>query len=320
MSTFHYPPEIFALLADAIPLLCRSKQDVFLFFKGAGVPDAYTSGLLKEFQGDRNSVNKYQITRQVLTRINEGGDRDLAVRREVLKRVVEFEEFSACWPDDQHKAKGLVADIRKVQNVKDSFTRMAHEREREIEIRREAFRVELTISKKRHEDLNRVRNDLSALFSEFNAQVRGKALEGVLNAFFRLHGILIKENFQLRQVGVNGAIEQIDGVIELDSTLYLVEMKWYKEPLGVEAVATHLVRVYGRGNVGGLFISASGFTQPALAQFREALAQKVVFCMELEEVVFLLDANADLRDVLRNKIVAAAVEKNPFVRMLPARR
>ena len=62
----HYPPELFALLADTIPLLCRSKQDVFLFFKGAGVPDAYTKDLLQEFQNDRNSVNKYRIVRHVL--------------------------------------------------------------------------------------------------------------------------------------------------------------------------------------------------------------------------------------------------------------
>jgi restriction system protein len=34
----HYPPEILNLLVDTIPLLCRSKNDVLVFFKGAGVP------------------------------------------------------------------------------------------------------------------------------------------------------------------------------------------------------------------------------------------------------------------------------------------
>lgn len=34
---FHYPPEIFNLLVDTIPLLCRSKRDVIGFFQGAGV-------------------------------------------------------------------------------------------------------------------------------------------------------------------------------------------------------------------------------------------------------------------------------------------
>ena len=31
--TFHYPPELMNLLIDVIPLLNRSKQDVFLFFE-----------------------------------------------------------------------------------------------------------------------------------------------------------------------------------------------------------------------------------------------------------------------------------------------
>jgi hypothetical protein len=41
-----------------------------------------------------------------------------------MKRLVEFEDFSTCWPDDQLKAKGLVAEILRVIDVKDSFGRM----------------------------------------------------------------------------------------------------------------------------------------------------------------------------------------------------
>jgi hypothetical protein len=38
--TFHYPPELFNLLVDTIPRLNRSKNDVLLFFRGAGVPSS----------------------------------------------------------------------------------------------------------------------------------------------------------------------------------------------------------------------------------------------------------------------------------------
>ena len=41
--TFQYPPELFNLIVDAIPLLNKAKKDVLLFFKGAGclwVPEA----------------------------------------------------------------------------------------------------------------------------------------------------------------------------------------------------------------------------------------------------------------------------------------
>lgn len=35
--TFHYPPELCNLLVDVVPLLNRSKPDVLMFFRGAGV-------------------------------------------------------------------------------------------------------------------------------------------------------------------------------------------------------------------------------------------------------------------------------------------
>jgi restriction system protein len=127
----HYPPELLKLLVDTIPLLCPSKQDVLVFFKGAGVPTGITADFAQKVATDRRSVNKFEIVREVLVRLNDSGEASLRERREVLKRVVEFEDFSTCWPNDQLKAKGLVAEIRRVVDVKDSFGRMRQEQESE---------------------------------------------------------------------------------------------------------------------------------------------------------------------------------------------
>src|SRR6266568_5205088 len=128
---YHYPPELLSLLVDTIPLLSRAKKDVVLFFRGAGIDAAILSDLSKRVRDDPQGINKYEIARAVLTRLNEKGERALGERREVLRRVLEFEDFSTCWPQDQLKAKGLVAEIRRVVDVKDSFTRMDRERENE---------------------------------------------------------------------------------------------------------------------------------------------------------------------------------------------
>src|SRR5256885_124049 len=69
--------------------------------------------------------------RTVLERLNAKGEAALRERREVLRRVVDFANFDSCWPDDQLKAKGLVASIREVVNQKDAFTRMNNAREEE---------------------------------------------------------------------------------------------------------------------------------------------------------------------------------------------
>lgn len=77
---------------------------------------------------NKDNINKYEIVRQVLTKLNEQKETYFRERREILKRVIEYDSFSSCWPNDQLKAKGLVSEIRKVVNTKDSFTRMAQER------------------------------------------------------------------------------------------------------------------------------------------------------------------------------------------------
>ncbi len=133
--TYHYPPEVFTLLVDTIPLLCKSKLDVIIFLKGAGVSGVVIESLENRVRTDRENINKYEIVRVCLERINNKGDSEIRTRREIIKRVVEIEEFSCCWENDRLKAKGLVSEIRKIVNIKDSFTKMNQERTREKEQR-----------------------------------------------------------------------------------------------------------------------------------------------------------------------------------------
>lgn len=127
---FHYPPELLNLLVDTIPLLNRSKKDVILFFKGAGIKDDLMIDIARKVQLNPAEINKYEIARTILTRLNDKGEALLRERRKVLKRVVEFESFESCWESDRLKAKGLIHEIRHVVNVKDTFTRMKTEKER----------------------------------------------------------------------------------------------------------------------------------------------------------------------------------------------
>ncbi len=310
--TFHYPPELFSLLIDTIPLLCRSKQDTLLFFKGAGVPDSQTTDLSNIVRANREQTSKYAIVRTVLTRLNECGEPSLRERREVLKRIVEFDDFSACWENDRLKAQGLVSQVQKLINVKDSFTRMNQERESERRERLAVKDAEIQAAEQNRNVRDAIRRDLSALFAELNPQKRGKALEGVLNRLFAAFGILVREAFELRGANDEGIVEQIDGVVEFDGHVYLVEMKWRAEPIGPGDVAQHLVRVFGRGHSRGLFISTSPYTDAAILSCRESLRQSVFSLFKLEEIVLLLERQVDLPSFLKAKINAAIVHKNPM--------
>lgn len=313
---YHYPPELFELLVETIPLLVKGKKDVLTFFKGAGVELGLMTDMTRKVDQDKDSIKKHEIVRTVLERLNERGDATLRARREVVRRVVEFEDFSACWPSDQLKAKGLVAQIRQVVNVKDSFTRMREEMEREQRERRAERQAKLEREQRRREKIAAIKSDLFALFKEQNPQRRDKRLEAVLNRLFAEDGILLKEAFTIIGDEGEGIIEQIDGVIEIDGEVYLVEMKWWDKPLGVGEVSQHLVRVFHRDQSRGIFISASGYTDPAITTCRESTSKIVVVLCELQEFVTLLEREVDLKGFLKEKIDASIIHKNPFYQPL----
>ena len=167
---FHYPPELFHLLVDVVPLLNRSKQDVLVFFRGAGVPDSITSDIAFHLRTAPKNINKYQMVRTVLERLNAKGEHALRERREVLRRVVDFANFDSCWPADQLKAKGLVASIREVVNQKDAFTRMNNAREEE----RQARRAELQrIAAEKRDRTERIECAKQGLYTLFGTTATG---------------------------------------------------------------------------------------------------------------------------------------------------
>lgn len=316
-DAYHYPPELLSLLVDTIPLLCRSKTDVVVFFRGAGAPENLLKPRSEQLSADAKSLNKYQIARTVIEGLNARGDSTLAPRREVIRRIVELEDFSSCWPGDQLKAKGAVSDVRRIVNVKDSFTRMKQERDNEKFEAQAAAQVERAAALARKKVIGELRDQLFALFAmDDRPQARGKQLELVLNGLFRVHGVLVHEDFKRRDPDSSTVLEQIDGVIALDGTIYLVEMKWLKDPVGIADFSPHLVRLFGRANASGIFISNSEFTEPVLKECASALNQRTMFLCSLQEIVMLLQNETDLLALLRKKSQAAVVSKQPFLRLV----
>lgn len=309
----HYPPELCDLLVNAIPRLLKGKQSVLDFFKGCGVDSLLYADIQQTVSRDRGAINKYAIVRQVITRMNDKGDAGLRERREVLKRVTQWEDFSTCYDDQRVEAEGYVAKIQRVVNVKDSFTRMTQAQEHATKEVRQKRALDLAERQRLKAEREQIRRDLNALFLEINASKRGTALEGVLNRLFKSHGILIRESFKRVGTAGEGVVEQIDGVVVLDGDVYLVEMKWWSQPLGVGEVSHHLVRVFNRNAARGILISQSGYTDPAVTTCRESLTQSVFVLAHLSEIVLLLEHGDSLADLLRAKVQAAIVDKNPLV-------
>ena len=314
---YHYPPDVFNLLVDTIPLLCKGKNDVLLFLRGAGAPVDDLAAMTARVRADRTSVSKYDIVRDVLEKMNRRGDSGLTARREVIKRVVEFEEFSMCWEGDVYKAKAKVGDLARIVNVKDSFTRMNQQREAaQAEVTAKA-RAEQEAVGERHRKIGEVRDRLNALFGmDAEPHKRGKLLEGVMNGLFRVYGIHVKEDFRRYDPGGTVVVEQIDGIIEFDGHTYLVEMKWLKDPVGVNELSSHFVRLFARPDVRGLFISTSDFASTSIAECITHSANKTMVLASVREFVLLLSSERDLLQMLRLKTRAAVLDKKPLIEAL----
>jgi restriction system protein len=139
--------------------------------------------------------------------------------------------------------------------------REEHEKERHSHALR--YQAEVKARAERNNLLEEVQRELCSLFGVPDPRQRGLLLEKLLNRLFALFDISVREAF-VRREAEEGTAEQIDGVVELDGHLYLAEMKWLNGKVGVEDVARHLVRVYHRGCVRGMFFSASEFTPPSI--------------------------------------------------------
>ena len=101
---FHYPPALFNLVVNIVPLLNRARQDVQVFFQGARVSDNITSGIEFHLSAAQKDVNKYQMVHPVLERIITKREQVLREWCEML-RVVDFSNVDSCWLADQLKAQ-----------------------------------------------------------------------------------------------------------------------------------------------------------------------------------------------------------------------
>lgn len=318
IDRYVWPPELTGLLIGVIPLLCPSKQDVLLFSRSAGVDESFLAAHREALRRDRDSVRKSDVARDVTTRLLDGGDRYLRQLRQLVRQVEEFEDFSRCWPKDQLPAKGLVAEVRRVRNVKDSFTRLQQQREADERQRRAEREKAAVATQRRRELIGEVLRDLKVLFSEQDPARRGRELEVVLNRYFEIEQVKVREAFTVAGEHGEGVVDQVDGVISLDSELYLVEMKWTSAAVGVEGVSRHLTRVFGRGCARGIFISTSGYSEAARLECQRHLTQGVFILCELEELVRLLEQAGSLSGFLRTKVEAAVLDRQPLMHPLRA--
>lgn len=313
-DAYHWTPDLLQLIEETVPRLVKAKAAVVTFFRSAGTPER----LLAPVQAVVADINKFEITRRLIGPLNAEGDAMLAVRREVIRRIAEWQDFSTCWDNERLKAMGLVAAVRDLVGGKDAATRVQDFAARAQAEKLAERRQRQTADAAERVAHQAVKDRFAALYGMKDPYARAKALETVLAELFGFHKVLVEEPFTLRGLEGEGVVEQVDGVIRLDNQLCVVEAKWHTEPIGTDEASGHLYRVFSRpGGTGGLLITASEVTKPVLAQHRDAIVKgSVVTICLVDELWGLIARGHELQPFLRAKMDAAVTRREPFHRPL----
>lgn len=141
-------------------------------------------------------------------------------------------------------------------------------------------------------ELQSLRVELERLASLTDRSAAGRQLEGLLTRLFNTCGLQGRSAF--RVVG-----EEIDGSFELDHSVYLVEAKWQREPVGHSQLLVFHGKVGGKSQfTRGLFVALNDVSVEA----REAIRQgkrPAFFVVNGYDLMMILSGAMDLVDFLR---------------------
>ncbi|TAM56572.1 restriction endonuclease [bacterium] len=313
MEAYQFRPDVFTAVVEAIALIRNSKRDVVTFFRGAGLEHPRLAEYERQIRTDRASLRKIEMAHTLLKVVNEmSGNHGLKVRREVLKGIVDFNNFDSIYQDKRLAAKGAVAKARELIDEKDAFTRMQQERDAERSQRLARQNAELEREKQRASKREDIKSRLYKLFTMQDEYERGKTFEVLLNDWCNFEEILVRESFRITGNRNNRTVEQVDGVIEVKGQIYVVEAKWWKNLLGPKDVAQHVMGVLTRGDGRGLFIANPGFTEAAIVEVGLALTHRIIVLGTTEELYKVMATNHTLTQWIVDKANAAVGERNPF--------
>ena len=162
------------------------------------------------------------------------------------------------------------------------------EQERTAETLREGQRTQRSV------DLEALKREFLGLHESQDRQQAGLQLEKVMNKLFALHDLAPREPF--RVIG-----EQIDGSLELDYEIYLLEAKWQQNPSPAADLYVFREKVSGKSQfTRGVFLSINGVSRDAQDAITRG-KQPNFFVIDGYDIMMLLEDNMDLRTFLRRR-------------------
>ena len=225
----HYPPQLVTLITEVLPILFVKRKDILFFFANLHVPDEVLADIRESVSRQENSISKYMMIRTILYRLsNNKKNNFLRERYEILKRLIEFKDFDICWPNTIDKAKSIISKIENLDRENSWLKEMKKSlgQKKEKHEKQKVFN-QIKIQK------NLLSGNLLKLLSDQDGIKRSEVLAGIMNHFFTLYEITIIDTFRKNVLSDEGLIAHIEGVVEINKDMYLLEIKWARNKLGL---------------------------------------------------------------------------------------
>lgn len=135
--------------------------------------------------------------------------------------------------------------------------------------------------------------DLSS--SETSKQNKGYEFEKYLGDLFDAAGLKPRESYRVKG-------EQIDGSIEFNGNVYLVEAKWTGGPVNRSDLVVFADKVSRKSKfTRGIFVSHSGYVENAMETYAIGKTPEIIL-IDMKEMTWALENGIDIEDILSKKV------------------
>jgi len=226
----------------------------------------------------------------------------------LILEVIKIKDFShlRCLDDGDNKAKRAKESVSALKELTQVHEDIIIEKKK-----REKRKEEVYKSKQRKTELRKRLDDLKEVFFDLvgckNTQKRGYALEKILKELFDLFDLDPKASFKITG-------EQIDGAFTFESTDFLFEARWQKEPVDAADLYVFEGKLKRKlDNTLGLFLSIDGFSGQSIDAYSKGRSMMIL--MDGKDLTAVLEDRIDLKALLLRKKKHAAQTGNIFLRV-----
>ncbi|WDQ00010.1 restriction endonuclease [Micromonospora chalcea] len=182
--------------------------------------------------------------------------------------------------------------VRVLADLTSQYRRDLHQRER-LRAAREAEAQAAEAKRLHTRAMSSIKVEFLGLHQATDPHRRGRRFEYVLNRLFELHDMEPR-------LGYAVAHEQIDGSLHFETDDYLVEAKWWKQPVDRAEADVFAAKICRKGrNTLGIFIAVNGFTEGFLQATHQGGTPFIT--VDGDDLFHILDGRIALPELLRSK-------------------